>query len=44
MILKETKSIEATIRTYDKYTSCKSQDNLLHYLSLTTHIYQGKSL
>jgi len=42
MTLKKTERIEATIRVYDKYTSCKSQDNLLHYLSLTGHIYQSK--
>ena len=44
MTLKETERIETIIRAYDKYKSCKSQDTLLHYLSLTGHIYQGKSL
>jgi len=44
MTLRETERIETIIRAYDKYKSCKSQDHLLYYLSLTGHTYQGKSL
>lgn len=40
--LRETECIETIIRAYDKYKSCKSQDHLLYYLSLTGHTYQGK--
>jgi len=42
--LRETERIETIIRAYNKYKSCKSQDHLLYYLSLTDHTYQGKSL
>lgn len=31
MTFKETENIETTIMAYDKYTSCKSKDHLLHY-------------
>jgi len=44
MTLRETERIETIIKAYDKYKSCKSQDHLLYYLSLTGHTYQGKSL